>query len=184
MQKCLKGFYCPDGVEKPLPCPKGTFRGSEGGKTLDDCKACPAGSACDVVGISDYRRKLCPVGYYCEKGSFAPVACPPGTFRPNLGAKEKGNGVSYNPTLRSKPAVCFKCVGGFYCETKATAVPEICPAKYYCLEGAIYPKRCPAGYYCTVNTAAPKPCPKGNYCLAGTDRYIKCPFGTYCPEKS
>ena len=66
MIECPKGYYCPYGVDAPIACPKGTFNSYERSKTSDRCSPCPAGTACDVTGISDYKRKLCPPGYYCE----------------------------------------------------------------------------------------------------------------------
>lgn len=83
MIECPVGYYCPEGMNEPLACPKGTYNTYERSSTIDRCLECPAGSACDVTGIASYSRKMCPPGYYCEKGVLVPVACPPGMFRPN-----------------------------------------------------------------------------------------------------
>lgn len=184
MIPCPPGYYCPDGVDSPIACPKGTFNNYERSTDIQRCSPCPAGTACDVTGISDYKRKYCPPGYYCERGTFAPAACPPGTFRPNMGAADEGP-ASYSVTSAGGGAKsCFKCVGGYFCQTKATVVPELCPAGYYCPEGAIAPKKCEPGYYCDSGSASMTKCPQGFFCNGGSDKYFKCPFGTYCPEGS
>lgn len=134
-----------------------------------------------MTGVSDSKRKMCPPGYYCEEGETTPRSCPAGTFRSASGASELGP-QSYS--LASVGPACYKCVGGYYCPTKATVVPEICPKGYHCPEGSEVPIRCKPGYYCSIGVAQPSPCPKGNFCPGGSDLYYKCPFGTYCPPKS
>lgn len=54
-------------------------------KSVQSCKPCPAGTACNVEGVAEFARMLCPPGYYCLEGSWVPTACPIGTFRPNRG---------------------------------------------------------------------------------------------------
>jgi hypothetical protein len=165
MVECPKGYYCPYGVDAPIPCPKGTFNNALKKKSSENCNPCPAGTACDVTGISDYKRKLCPPGYYCERGSFSPAACPPGTFRPLMGAGAPGP-ESYTVSVAGGGAsTCYKCVPGYYCPTKATVVPELCPAGYFCQEGEDQPQQCPAGFYCPSGAADKVPCPPGYYCL-------------------
>lgn len=87
---CPVGYYCPDGVDAPIPCSKGKYNTYERSTSEDKCIDCPAGTACDVTGIADYKRKMCPAGYYCEKGTISPQSCPAGTFRPNQGAAKAG----------------------------------------------------------------------------------------------
>ena len=181
---CPKGYYCPYGVDAPIPCPKGTFNNAEKKTSSDFCNDCPAGTACDVTGISDYKRKLCPPGYYCERGSFSPAACPPGSFRPLMGAGALGPQTYTVTTAGGGSSSCYFCVPGYYCPTKATVVPELCPAGYYCEEGADQPQSCPPGYYCPAGASGKLPCPPGYYCLGSSDKYLKCQFGTYCPGGS
>lgn len=183
MIECPVGYYCPEGLNEPLPCPKGTYNTYTKSKDIDRCLECPKGSACDVTGISDYKRKMCPPGYYCEKGAFVPVACPPGTFRPNQGAGALGPEI-YDPNAQLDNAACYRCVPGYYCPTKATVVPELCPAGEYCRLGSQFGTKCPAGFYCNAGSSVPTRCPPGFYCMGGSDTYLKCPFGTYCPERS
>lgn len=80
---CPKGYYCPPGLNDPEPCPKGTYNFYPKATSLSSCKNCPAGTACDVVGIADYNAKMCPPGYYCPLGTYSPLPCAAGTFRPS-----------------------------------------------------------------------------------------------------
>lgn len=151
MIKCPRGYYCPPGNDEPIACPKGTWNGQEGRYMIDQCIACEAGTACDVTGIADQERKRCPVGYYCPEGSYSPQSCPRGTFRPNLGAKTAGP-ATYDPLAATLEPACFACVGRYYCQTKATVVPELCPVGYYCPTGTADPLLCEPGYYCDAGT--------------------------------
>lgn len=45
------------------------------------CKDCPSGYFCDEVAVANYTRFPCPVGFYCELASNAPIPCPSGTYR-------------------------------------------------------------------------------------------------------
>ncbi|KAL1260729.1 hypothetical protein QQF64_008556 [Cirrhinus molitorella] len=38
---CKPGFYCPEGVEGPVPCPRGTFGPSFWATSINDCISCP-----------------------------------------------------------------------------------------------------------------------------------------------
>ena len=44
---------------------------------------------------------ICPAGYYCLEGTAAPIACPEGTYSPNLGLTQESE--------------CLNCTGGFFC---------------------------------------------------------------------
>lgn len=66
---CPEGSYCSLGAQTPILCPAGTFGPNSLQKTVLDCKTCPAGSLCNVTGVIDPSNYLCPVGYYCERGT-------------------------------------------------------------------------------------------------------------------
>ena len=83
MIACPAGYYCPTGVNEPIPCPVSTYNINSMTMSIEKCLPCPEGTVCDVTGIADYSRKLCPPGYYCRPGSNIPTPCPVGTFRPN-----------------------------------------------------------------------------------------------------
>ena len=40
---CPAGGYCPEGAKIPQSCPMGTYRGSEGASSAEDCQACDPG---------------------------------------------------------------------------------------------------------------------------------------------
>jgi hypothetical protein len=183
MIECPAGFYCPAGVNEPIPCPIGTYNPNSLANNIEKCLPCPEGTACDVIGIAVYSRKLCPPGYYCPFGSYVPIPCPAGTFRPNSGGAKPGPQV-WSLSEKYLVATCYSCVPGYYCPVKGTIVPEVCPSSNYCPLGATDPLECPPGFYCTVNSAYPTPCPPGFYCIGESDVYIKCPYGTYCPRGS
>ena len=41
---CPIGFYCPERSYLETPCPAGTYRNIEGGKSIDECFPCPEGT--------------------------------------------------------------------------------------------------------------------------------------------
>ena len=43
---CPAGFYCPEGVTDPIPCPEHTLMNGTGARQLSDCLPCPAGFWC------------------------------------------------------------------------------------------------------------------------------------------
>lgn len=43
---CPAGYFCPEGTELPVPCPKDTYRDITGAEQDSDCFACPAGFLC------------------------------------------------------------------------------------------------------------------------------------------
>ena len=64
---CPAGFYCPPGVQAPVPCPLGTLWGKTGLTVV-----CP---------------RSCPIGFYCPDASAA-LPCPEHTTSP-LGSSSK-----------------------------------------------------------------------------------------------
>ena len=109
MISCPEGSYCPLGAPTPIPCPIGTFGPNLLQKSILDCKTCPAGSLCNITGVTYPSNYLCPVGYYCERGTLQPVKCPPGKYRSVLGGQSIDS--------------CFDCEGGYHCPNSATIVP-------------------------------------------------------------
>ena len=126
---CPAGNYCPkSGLVNPVPCPDG-FVCPPGTKSLGQANVpCPIGHYCR--GGSKKRRcpagsyqvkitrrigfkklikdekaqaycKNCPVGFWCEKGSFDPVPCGLGTFS--------------NKQNITRDSECEWCRAGMYC---------------------------------------------------------------------
>ena len=124
---CPDGFVCPPGTKSlgqaNVPCPIGHF--CRGGSKK---RKCPAGSyqvKCSknrrwvwvtllkitkyqytVYGIFQDEKaqaycKNCPVGFWCQKGSFEPVPCGLGTFS--------------NKQNITRDSECEWCRAGMYC---------------------------------------------------------------------
>lgn len=80
---CAAGHYCPAGSASAtaVPCPKGTYRtsdGAVGGGDAASCAACPSGTYCEQTGTSS--PQACPAGHYCPVGTIWPEPCPVGTY--------------------------------------------------------------------------------------------------------
>lgn len=57
---------------------------------------------------------VCPAGSYCPEGTDEPIACPAGTFNPDLGGMALSD--------------CLDCTGGFHCNTTgkvSTVTPQV-----------------------------------------------------------
>ncbi|KAG7455700.1 SCO-spondin-like isoform X1, partial [Solea senegalensis] len=105
---CPEGFYCPEGISAPEPCPEGTFSSRSALSDRSECSSCGGGQYCNSVGLTEpsgscregfYCRGratsatpvdgptggLCPAGSYCPLASVTPRPCPPGTFSNSTG---------------------------------------------------------------------------------------------------
>ena len=113
---CPIGHYCPEGIDRPLPCLNATYMNRTGAA---ECLDCPAGSYC----TQGDRPDPCPAGYYCPMGTgFDTRPCPEGTY----GASE---------SLRTE-SECSACTGGSYCDTPGMdSVTADCDPGFFCLSG-------------------------------------------------
>lgn len=131
---------------------------------------CPAGAACNLKGIDDWERYLCPTGHYCPRAGMTddPIPCEAGTYRNETGATDKEQ--------------CWSCPAGFFCgEGAQTFTP--CDAGYYCKEGSKVQKACTKGTYCPAMSEKEITCPQGYFCPNyRTTIYSKCENGTFCGE--
>ncbi|KAJ8368244.1 hypothetical protein SKAU_G00082720 [Synaphobranchus kaupii] len=182
---CPAGCYCPLGTRHPqeYPCPPGTWSNALGAQDASSCWFCPAGFFCNGAGLSQpsgpcapgffcmggadsstpddgVTGQRCPMGFYCPKGSTAPLKC---------------------------ASRCMDCPSGHYC-TEADGV-QFCPEGHFCPGGTgedILPcppgsygpqpgqsyldqcLLCPAGMYCEEwGLSEPSgPCESGYFCLA------------------
>jgi hypothetical protein len=126
---CPVGFYCPDTSVAPIPCDNGFYCATT--KLTEPTGLCAAGYYCMLVtdpnlptsrcmngvkcsvgpstpygeapltagGLT--AKRICPAGYYCQAGSFIPIACPIGTYSSSTGA--------------TSLATCQTCAPGQYC---------------------------------------------------------------------
>ena len=204
---CPPGHYCSEGASAPRPCPPGSFSSSYGNEELDDCHACPQGTACPAYGTveptpcpagfycgngTDVSYQMCPVGHYCPEGSMEPTPCEAGTYQDMEGG-----------------TACQSCPPQLYCPV-ASSEGELCPAGFFCDGGQRtgYELPCPSGTFSDRTGLATKvecsACTPGMYCLeeglteptglcapgyfcqlgsaSPTPLDGACPPGYYCPE--
>ncbi|ETO67181.1 hypothetical protein F444_15794 [Phytophthora nicotianae P1976] len=181
---CPIGYYCPEGVLDPIPCPKNSSRLQTLGIAESDCDPCPAGKSCN----DGSNTVPCPAGSYCPYG-VSEVPCPAGTFN---GAEGKANRED-----------CLPCDAGKLCSR--TGILDLtdydCPPGNYCLRGSFEPHPCPAGKYravsgaksaddcsqciggsyCETGATQPTVCNATTHCPAGVGSPLLCPGGSYCP---
>jgi len=74
---CSAGHYCPHRAQEEIACPAGTYRSSEGAKSIDNCNGCPTGYYCPEATVDPIR---CSDGIFCPSGSIAPKLCPGGFY--------------------------------------------------------------------------------------------------------
>lgn len=115
--------YCPKGTIKALDIPRGTMQELWARGSLIDAIQMPAGNY-SLATSSDppYVTTECPAGHYCPDGSFSPVPCPTGFFRPNKNGKDADD--------------CGMCPAGTYCNYEGTHTPTVCDAGHFCPEGS------------------------------------------------
>lgn len=180
---CALGHYCPAGTNSSTqyPCPPGTYSNSYEAIAKSDCILCPRGFACgEGCTINDFL--ICEPGHYCPRGTasvFNEVAnayeatmypCPAGTYR----EKEEARRIQD----------CIPCDHGSYC-LSGTAIPDLCPAGYYCPLGTKFDKEypCRPGTYSELTGRTTqeqcKKCGLGNFCEGGGTEATKCPDGYY-----
>ena len=89
---CTEGHYCPSGSLIEVPCPRGTYRNSDGAETPDNVSAClaaPAGKYSDREGMTldMIADNLCAAGHKCTGGARSKFqhACNPGTYQSEEG---------------------------------------------------------------------------------------------------
>ncbi|XP_021231890.1 zonadhesin-like isoform X5 [Numida meleagris] len=185
---CPPGHYCPEGAPHPIKCPPGTWCGSEGSRSLQDCQPCPGGYYCNSSGqraptghcspgyycVSRAQTPTptdglsgapCPVGHFCPLGSRSPEPCPTGSYMPQTHGEN-----------------CHACPEGEYCVPGAK--PELCPQGYFCPKGTALPIACAAGSYNpSQRQASCLPCPQGFFCPKNSSSFLEnaCSAGHYCP---
>ncbi|CAM9824345.1 unnamed protein product [Bubo scandiacus] len=188
---CPPGHYCPEGASLPLQCPPGTWSGSEGSGSLQECQPCPGGYYCNSSGqrapsghcsagyycvaraqtptpTDGLSGAPCPVGHFCPLGSRSPAPCPPG---------------SYTPHIRGEK--CHACPEGDYCVPGEK--PQPCPLGYFCPKGTALPTACPAGSYSpSQRQTSCLPCPEGFFCPKNSSSFSEneCSAGHYCPTST
>ena len=204
---CASGFYCPQGTNKQLACPPGTYNSLMGQSSVVDCVPCDSGYYC--LENSTLPSGPCQPGFYCPSnftnfefnitiGSYGPtqVACPGATFQDSF--------------VKSSIEDCVECPQGSFC-VPGSSLPDVCPLGSYCPNGTEYPIPCPigtlgnatglieeddciicpGGQYCdSLGLTSPRgPCDPGYVCYSGANTSTPtdgisgevCPAGGFCP---
>ncbi|KPP71460.1 SCO-spondin-like [Scleropages formosus] len=160
---CIAGHYCEGGSAIPKPCPPGTHRLEEGGKSREDCIPCHQDWFQDLEG--QVKCKPCPPRYYCPvsvkdfEGVTTPLPCPAGHFcQTGLSPCPKGTYSSVHGL--SSADECLLCPEGYFCGSAGLVQPSgTCSPGFLCLAGAQQPK--------PTDNHTGSPCPRGAYCLLG-----------------
>jgi hypothetical protein len=161
---CGVGKFCPVGSDVEINCAPGTYNALERQQT---CESCSAGTFQDLEG--NHTCKRCTPGYYCAKGSSAPLPCPSGTR----------NNSSLTRPMTSEDD-CVICAVGTFCPVGSDVETPCAPGTvnplerqetcvrctagtFQDLEGSVACKACRAGYYCAEGSSTPLPCLAGSF---------------------
>ncbi|CAH1789583.1 unnamed protein product [Owenia fusiformis] len=175
---CPIGNYCPEGSDRPTPCPEGTMSNGLGNTNFSDCDPCKPGRYCTPLssqnGISlpcsagficligsnvpnptdTVKGYICPVGHKCLEGAVVETPCDKGTYQPQTGQ-----------------GACLSCPAGTTCPDQGMNETVICPPGFYC----------PNGTYTNG-----MPCPLGTFNqhtgLSVQEDCQLCPSGQFCDE--
>lgn len=151
--KCPAGFFCPEDIPNPLPCPANTVSADGAGAAVD-CKPQPG-----FYGDNGNAASVCPAGFYCAGGSAA-VRCPVGTT-----------------SAQGTAAVAQCSVIRAYYASEGVAATE-CPDFTTSPAGSTKVTDCQAkrGYFGSPGLPAAR-CTENNYC-PGDGSQKTCPPGT------
>ena len=168
---CDLGAFCPTGSETPQGCPEGTYSNATGLKSVGQCSPCPGGLYCAGIGLTTPTGP-CGVGFYCPPGQIDPQPadfvcpesffCTPGSVAPR------------------------QCDGGSFTAANQSSECTVCPAGFYCVDGALS-DHCPRGFYCPEGTGLDwRPCPIGTFSnqpgLSKRTQCMPCDPGRYCDQ--
>ena len=65
---CPKEHYCPQGSDKPTPCPQGYYSNKEGNENATNCQSCSAGKWCEQNSDTPTTEMDCDAGFICTGG--------------------------------------------------------------------------------------------------------------------
>jgi len=177
--ECPKGYECPEGVSRPVPCLPGKYNDKTKASV---CKKCPIGNYCPNSAMEDYvecelgqachqegmsEGFECLEGYYCLKGTDfysksetcnadqnnCPVACSIGHKCPTGSSRETKCTGKFYQDKEAQPN-CIKSPNGYIPNKNNTGI-DICEEGYFCNhdkeENNLY-EFCPEGFYCKQKT--------------------------------
>ena len=161
----------------------GTYNNRKGGKSIEDCIRCRAGTYSSKKGRTSECSDLCSAGYYCNEGSISPtenecgnstVYCPAGSSHPiTVDIGYYTTPLNQSLSTRSSQSICergsycidglkYLCSSGHYGDEEGLSESEcsgLCSAGYYCNEGSISPTENECGnstVYCPAGSSHPK----------------------------
>lgn len=151
--ECPCGSYCPVTYKNPIVCPVGSYCLKGAYNKTTQPYSCTPGRLCDVPGLC--AAKPCPCGYYCPRGSSAPILCRKGTYCPANSSKET------RCTTGDK-----NCASAGQC----SRTPQTTPSAPKCPEPTCDPDNAPPGYFCLNDPAfgCGLFCYDENYCPGST----------------
>lgn len=96
-------------------------------------------------------------------------------------------GASFNDIQKQTTSLCAGfCPRGFYCPSKATLDPILCPPGHSCPEGSALPRVCPSGRYSNASglwdSEQCSICPSGSSCGTGSTSPTSCAPGSVQPQ--
>ena len=182
---CPPGFYCPEMLSFPSPCPVGTFSNQSGLREESECESCTPGHFCDGLNLtaptgrcdagyfcpggqssSSPTEFICSIGHFCALASVVPQSCPPGYHQTTEGAES-----------------CDVCPEGYYCDPNEVSS---CTFSYNDSVGVVVPTVCPQGYFCPNGTERRNEflCLPGTFSnqtgLTSASECLACTPGSYC----
>ena len=174
---CEPGHYCTavitgtgisSIVAPPEPCDAGSYC-PLGSKSPAEDPSCSVDETTEVPGVT--CASICPLGAYCEQGSFTPTPCNEGTFTPSEGSDSQAD--------------CVTCLAGRFCsgeiieDTNGIVLYDgtsgICQHGYYCEGGNIRSNGQTSG-------ATTTECSEGTSCGLEATSETDCTAGTYQPN--
>jgi hypothetical protein len=139
---CPAGYFCPDILESPTPCPAGKYNREDRRTRLSDCRECPT-------------------GYYMdEEASVLCLPCLPGTYQDKVNStkcKDCRRGEFQN---LPRETLCRECPEGFYQGNRSAPLCFPClPGKMQHLPGQHTCEDCENGRFQTsmAQTACERP---------------------------
>lgn len=152
---CPEGYYCTEGTEAIVECPKGTFSNATGLGAESQCNNCSAGMFCNATAALSEAGPCAP-GYYCPGGNIQrdppETSCPPGYYCPEESDLPKPCESGFYQDEEAK-SDCKLCHSGCVCNATFGPVTSSCAVL------------CPPGHFCPNGTRYEEefPCPEGKY---------------------
>ena len=185
-QICPYDMYCPAASLVPLACPQGTTA-PQGSSALQNCTtymALPCRPGYYQANASATFCLPCPQGCYCP-GSLVIYACEP-TFNYSSPTLATMQSQCVHPSSNSTAVI--QCPLNTMATNPVSTLQCRANAGYYYLPGSTSATLCPANYFCPQGALIPQPCPSAITSCPQMGQYptpLLCPFsGTAAPANA